>query len=51
MTAFLIYVQQFFRPIQLASRVYTQDQAALAGAERIYNVLDESREPAPATPS
>src|SRR5215207_3591144 len=45
LTAFLIYVQQFFRPIQLASQVYTQAQAALAGAERIYNVLDEPREP------
>jgi len=43
--AFLIYVQQFFRPIQLASQVYTQAQAALAGAERIYNILDEELEP------
>jgi ATP-binding cassette, subfamily B, multidrug efflux pump len=46
LTAFLIYVQQFFRPIQLASQVYTQAQAALAGAERIYAVLDEPAEPA-----
>ena len=45
LTAFLIYVQQFFRPIQLASQVYTQAQAALAGAERIYNILDETPEP------
>jgi ATP-binding cassette, subfamily B, multidrug efflux pump len=45
LTAFLIYVQQFFRPVQLASQVYTQAQAALAGAERIYNVLDEEPEP------
>jgi ATP-binding cassette, subfamily B, multidrug efflux pump len=45
LTAFLIYVQQFFRPIQLASQVYTQGQAALAGAERIYNILDEEPEP------
>src|ERR687885_556748 len=43
--AFLIYVQQFFRPIQLASQVYTQAQAALAGAERIYNILEEEPEP------
>nr|MBA2441528.1 ABC transporter ATP-binding protein [Rubrobacter sp.] len=52
LTAFLIYVQQFFRPIQLASQVYTQAQAALAGAERIYNVLDEKPEPPdpPGTP-
>ena len=46
LTAFLIYVQQFFRPIQLASQVYTQAQAAVAGAERIYNILDEEPEPA-----
>ena len=45
LTAFLIYIQQFFRPIQLASQVYTQAQAALAGAERIYNILDEPPEP------
>ena len=45
LTAFLIYIQQFFRPIQLASQVYTQAQAALAGAERIYNILDEDPEP------
>ena len=50
--AFLIYVQQFFRPVQLASQVYTQAQAALAGGERIYAILDEPREPAdrPGTP-
>jgi ATP-binding cassette subfamily B multidrug efflux pump len=45
LTAFLIYVQQFFRPIQLASQVYTQAQSAIAGAERIYNILDEEPEP------
>lgn len=50
--AFLIYVQQFFRPIQLASTVYTQAQAALAGGERIFAILDEPREPqdGPETP-
>ena len=45
LTAFVIYVQQFFRPIQLISQLYTQLQAALAGAERIYNILDEEPEP------
>jgi ATP-binding cassette subfamily B multidrug efflux pump len=44
--SFLLYVQQFFRPIQLASQVYTQAQSALAGAERIYSILDEPRESA-----
>ena len=46
LAAFLIYVQQFFRPIQLISQVYTQVQASLAGGERIYTILDEQREPA-----
>lgn len=45
LTAFLIYVQQFFRPVQLASQVYTQLQSALAGAERVYGILDEATEP------
>jgi ATP-binding cassette subfamily B protein/subfamily B ATP-binding cassette protein MsbA len=51
--AFLIYVQRFFRPIQLASTIYTQAQSALAGAERIYELLDEPAEPrdAPGTPA
>ncbi len=45
LTAFLIYVQQFFRPIQLVSQVYTQAQSALAGAERIYEILNTEPEP------
>src|SRR5207244_832749 len=45
LAAFLIYVQQFFRPIQLVSQFATQAQSALAGAERIYAVLDEPGEP------
>jgi ATP-binding cassette, subfamily B, multidrug efflux pump len=49
LAAFLIYIQQFFRPIQLVSQVYTQLQAALAGAERIYAMLDEPLE-APDSP-
>jgi ATP-binding cassette subfamily B protein/subfamily B ATP-binding cassette protein MsbA len=44
LTAFLIYVQQFFRPIQLVAQVYTQAQSALAGGERIYEILDENPE-------
>jgi ATP-binding cassette subfamily B multidrug efflux pump len=53
LAAFLIYVQQFFRPILLASQVYTQLQAALAGGERIYAILDEEQESAdpPGTPA
>src|SRR5262249_39052726 len=46
--AFLIYTQQFFRPVQLAASVYTLLQSALAGGERIYAILDEAPEPADA---
>src|SRR5579883_55338 len=40
-TSFLLYVQQFFRPIQLLRQFYTQAQSALAGLERIFLLLDE----------
>ncbi|MGA9379247.1 MAG: ABC transporter ATP-binding protein, partial [Phormidium sp.] len=43
-TAFLIYVQQFFRPIQILSQFYTQAQSAMAGLERIFFLLDEPAE-------
>ena len=45
LAAFLIYVQQFFRPVQLAASVYTLAQSALAGSERIYGLLDGAPEP------
>lgn len=45
LAAFLIYVQYFFRPVQLAAAAYTLLQSALAGAERIYDILDEAPEP------
>src|SRR5436190_19417970 len=38
--AFFIYVQQFFRPIQIISNIYTQMQSALAGAERIFDLIE-----------
>jgi len=41
-TAFLLYVQQFFRPIQILSQFYTQAQSALAGLDRIFALLDET---------
>lgn len=43
--AFLLYVQQFFRPIQMLSQLAAQIQPALAGAERIYDLLDEPEQP------
>lgn len=47
--AFLLYVQNFFHPIQLAAQVAAQFQSALAGAERIYAILDADEE-APDSP-
>jgi ATP-binding cassette subfamily B protein/subfamily B ATP-binding cassette protein MsbA len=48
LAAFLIYVQQFFRPVQLAATVYAMIQSSLAGAERIFAILDAEPEPADA---
>ncbi|MGE5618907.1 MAG: ABC transporter ATP-binding protein [Sphingomonadaceae bacterium] len=42
--AFLGYVQQFFWPIQQVSQIYTQAQSAMAGAERIFDLLDTQEE-------
>ncbi len=39
--AFVIWVANFFRPIQQLSALYTQAQAAVAGAERVFDLLDE----------
>ena len=33
-------MQQFFRPIQIISNLYTQMQSAFAGAERIFDLID-----------
>src|SRR5262249_27650808 len=38
--AFFLYVQQFFRPIQIISTLSTQMQSAFAGAERIFDLID-----------
>jgi ATP-binding cassette subfamily B protein len=38
---FLAYVQNFNRPIQQISVLWTNIQNAIAGAERIFNILDE----------
>ncbi|MEH1836304.1 MAG: ABC transporter ATP-binding protein [Nostoc sp.] len=43
-TSFLLYVQQFFRPIQILSQFYTQAQSAFAGLDRIFLLLDEPSE-------
>lgn len=39
--AFLTYVQNFSRPVQILSAFYALAQGALAGAERIFELVDE----------
>ena len=38
--AFLLYVQNFFRPIQTVSQTWTMAQSAFAAAERIFELID-----------
>lgn len=38
--AFLAYVSRFFQPIQELSQIYTTMQAAMAGGERVLELLD-----------
>lgn len=42
--SFLIYVRRFYEPIQMIANLYTQLQAAIAGAERIFELLDTQPE-------
>ena len=39
---FTQYVKQFFEPVSLLAQRYTMLQSAMAGAERIFQLLDES---------
>ncbi|MAS33104.1 MAG: hypothetical protein CL610_03795 [Anaerolineaceae bacterium] len=39
---FIVYVRNFFRPMRAIAMLYNQLQSALAGAERVFAVLDES---------
>ena len=43
-SAFIIYSKQFSRPINELAQLYGQIQTALAGAERIFNILDAQSE-------
>jgi ATP-binding cassette subfamily B multidrug efflux pump len=38
--AFVVYIRNFFRPMRSIAMLYNQMQSALAGAERIFEVLD-----------
>lgn len=42
--AFLAYVSRFFQPIQELSQLYTTMQAAMAGGERVLDLLDTQPE-------
>lgn len=42
--AFLAYVSRFFQPIQELSQLYTTMQAAMAGGERVLDLLDTESE-------
>lgn len=43
-SAFIVYAKQFSRPINEIAQIYGQLQTAVAGAERIFQVLDEDSE-------
>ena len=43
-SAFIVYARQFSRPINEIAQVYGQIQTAIAGAERVFTVLDEPAE-------
>lgn len=43
-SAFIVYAKQFGRPINEIAQVYGQIQTAVAGAERIFAVMDEKSE-------
>ncbi|MDE7261767.1 MAG: ABC transporter ATP-binding protein/permease [Oscillospiraceae bacterium] len=43
-SAFIIYAKQFSRPINELANLYAQIQTAIAGAERVYALMDEPDE-------
>lgn len=43
-SAFIIYAKQFSRPLNQLAQIYSQLQSAIAGAERVFAVLDEENE-------
>ncbi|MDO4300583.1 MAG: ABC transporter ATP-binding protein [Clostridia bacterium] len=43
-SAFIVYAKQFGRPINEIAQVYGQIQTAIAGAERIFAIMDEEGE-------
>jgi ATP-binding cassette, subfamily B, multidrug efflux pump len=51
LVAFVAYIEQFFHPIRDLSSRYTILQAAMSGAERIFELLDNEQPDAPVTQS
>jgi ATP-binding cassette subfamily B protein len=51
LTAFILYVRQFFDPMQDLSQFYTLFQAAAAALEKLAGVLDETSSVPPVRPS
>jgi ATP-binding cassette subfamily B multidrug efflux pump len=49
--AFVYYVHRFFEPLGMLGSRYTQLQSSLAGAERIFELLDQPEPDAPPVPS
>lgn len=43
-SAFIIYAKQFGRPIEELAQIYGQIQTAIAGAERVFELMDEPSE-------
>lgn len=44
-TSFLLYVRQFTRPFVEIANIYNNFQTAVAGAERVFEIIDEDAEP------
>ena len=43
-SAFIVYAKQFGRPIDEIAQIYGQIQTAIAGAERVFAIMDQPRE-------
>lgn len=43
-SAFIVYAKQFGRPIDELAQIYGQIQTAIAGAERVFSIMDEECE-------
>ncbi|MBL8602827.1 MAG: ABC transporter ATP-binding protein [Myxococcales bacterium] len=50
LVAFVQYIQKFFEPLRDLSSKYTVLQSAMAGAERVFSLLDRPEPDAPARP-